>query len=228
MATQPHIFPNQANAQKSTGPGTPEGKAKPSRNALKLGLFIGDHVLIQEEAQEYAETLASYISDYGPRDNVEHQLVRNLTIATMRQNRLARIEMGVFYDTDYGDTRLDATLTMTRNYIDNQATHTALARAQAAAERSFYRAYNALEQRLKRTRFGRDPRPEEVEIAILPPETNKRPGPPKPTPPAAKQNEPKALTTSKKQPSASASSRPGRRYRRRGLPADNDQPKTDG
>ena len=200
MSTQPQILANQANAQKSTGPRTPEGKAKASKNAVKLGLFIGDHALVQEEPQEYAETLAGYISDYGPQNNVEHQLVCNLTVATMRQNRLARIELGIFYDTDYGETRLDATLTMTKNYIDNQANHTALARAQAAAERSFYRAYNALEQRLKRSRFAERPRPEEVEIAIIPPETNKRPGPPQPTPPAAEQNEPNAPTNLQNEP----------------------------
>ncbi len=38
MATAAQIAANQANAQKSTGPKTPPGKAASSRNATKHGL----------------------------------------------------------------------------------------------------------------------------------------------------------------------------------------------
>ena len=39
MATTAQVFANQANAQHSTGPVTPEGKARASQNAAAPGVF---------------------------------------------------------------------------------------------------------------------------------------------------------------------------------------------
>ena len=48
MSTQPQILANRLNAQKSTGPQTPQGKAVVSQNALKHGLSARRDVIITE------------------------------------------------------------------------------------------------------------------------------------------------------------------------------------
>ena len=44
MATRRQKKANRNNAKRSTGPGTPEGKARSSQNTLKHGLFARDTV----------------------------------------------------------------------------------------------------------------------------------------------------------------------------------------
>src|SRR6266849_6103866 len=116
----------QSKPGKSTGPITAEGKAVAARNSRKLGLFISDNTLLQEDAQEFAEILAGYVSEYAPISPIEHQLVLNLALATVRQNRLRRIETGIYHDTERGETRLEATLLMSLAYVDNQETFRSL------------------------------------------------------------------------------------------------------
>ena len=70
---------NRANAQKSTGPKTEEGKAKSSRNAIKTGehattlsLFVPPHSACQahEDRQAFYKLLDAHIAKYGPNDDV--------------------------------------------------------------------------------------------------------------------------------------------------------------
>ena len=58
MATQRQIEANRRNAQKCTGPRTPEGKARSSRNALKTGIDAKSAVLPSESAAKLDELTA--------------------------------------------------------------------------------------------------------------------------------------------------------------------------
>ena len=49
MASDAQIEANRANAQKSTGPRTAEGKAKVAPNAIKHGL-LAEQVVVKDEA----------------------------------------------------------------------------------------------------------------------------------------------------------------------------------
>jgi hypothetical protein len=49
MATEAQIEANRANAQKSTGPRTPEGKEKAAQNALKHGLLAREAVVVNSK-----------------------------------------------------------------------------------------------------------------------------------------------------------------------------------
>jgi hypothetical protein len=53
MATEAQVAANCANAQKSTGPRTPEGKEKAAQNALKHGLFARETVIRGEDQDEF-------------------------------------------------------------------------------------------------------------------------------------------------------------------------------
>jgi hypothetical protein len=55
MATEAQIEANRANAQKSTGPRTPEGKETAAPNALKHGLFARETVIRGEKEEEFEE-----------------------------------------------------------------------------------------------------------------------------------------------------------------------------
>ncbi len=65
MATPAQIAANQANAQKSTGPRTPPGKATSCRNSLKHGLSGRGIVLPEAEEQAVAERLVEWRRSYA-------------------------------------------------------------------------------------------------------------------------------------------------------------------
>jgi hypothetical protein len=53
MATQAQFHANRRNAQASTGPRTPEGKAASSANATRHGLSAAFRVLPNENQEEF-------------------------------------------------------------------------------------------------------------------------------------------------------------------------------
>jgi hypothetical protein len=159
----PQLIANRANAQKSTGPRTPEGKAVAAQNARRLGLYVADTTLIQENPEEFAEIIAGYYADYAPNGGVEVELVKQLALATLKQHRYARIEGGLLSRELPQGVRHDIAKNIADAYLQNEPNWTGLLRAQAQAERSFYRAYNALEERKNRRIMYREP-PEEIQI----------------------------------------------------------------
>ena len=76
MATDAQIQANRENAKKSTGPRTPEGKARVSKNALKHGLLAQDSVIPGEDPAEFDRHLTTYQDTYFPRNCVEKEIVR--------------------------------------------------------------------------------------------------------------------------------------------------------
>ncbi len=92
MATDAQIQANRENAKKSTGPRTPEGKARVSKNALKHGLLAQDSVIPGEDPAEFDRHLTTYQDTYLPRNCVEKEIVRQIADAAWRMRRLSRIE----------------------------------------------------------------------------------------------------------------------------------------
>jgi hypothetical protein len=63
---------NRRNAQHSTGPRTPEGKAISSQNARKHGFSVTTyHLLSNEDPEEYAAFEAEILDAYEPKSNRE-------------------------------------------------------------------------------------------------------------------------------------------------------------
>ena len=95
MATDAQIQANRENAKKSTGPRTPEGKARVSKNALKHGLLAQDSVIPGEDPAEFDRHLTTYQDTYLPRHCVEKEIVRQIADSAWRMRRLSRIEATV-------------------------------------------------------------------------------------------------------------------------------------
>ena len=87
---------NRNNAQRSTGPRTPEGKARSRANALKHGL-LAETILINdrdpdEEPQDFDDLLSALIDDVQPAGAREQLLVERLAVCYWRLRRAHRFE----------------------------------------------------------------------------------------------------------------------------------------
>jgi hypothetical protein len=91
MPTQAQLNANRLNAQKSTGPTTPEGTAS-SLNALKSGIDAWSHTIPGEDPAELEALTAAYQLHYQPADPTQLSLVDTLISAEWIQRRLRRIE----------------------------------------------------------------------------------------------------------------------------------------
>ena len=67
MATPAQINANRANALKSTGPRSVEGKSAARFNALKHGIDAASIVIPGEDPAEYEALAAHYLDEYRPK-----------------------------------------------------------------------------------------------------------------------------------------------------------------
>jgi len=97
MTTLKKIEANRRNAQKSTGPRTPEGKAAVARNALKHGLLSRNPVLPGEDPNgEFPELVESLHQYYAPENPVDANLVEDLAGVMWKLRRAGRIQSGIY------------------------------------------------------------------------------------------------------------------------------------
>jgi len=87
MATPAQIAANQANAAKSTGPKTAEGKDASRRNALKHGLAAEKLVLPEQEAEVIAARIAAWTPSLQPKDEHDSWLVEEVVVNSVRIDR---------------------------------------------------------------------------------------------------------------------------------------------
>ena len=107
MCSQRKIEANRLNAQHSTGPKTPEGKARVSKNALKHGFFAQDVVLQGEDpGNEFSQLLEALHEEWQPATVTLHYLVETLAAAMWRLRRAHRLVTGEWERPGYNETRL--------------------------------------------------------------------------------------------------------------------------
>jgi hypothetical protein len=86
---------NRANAAGSTGPRTPDGKARSSQNARKHGFAAAAYTIPRlEDIDEIAELRESVIDLYKPTNAQELFAVERIAITQQSMNRAARLEAG--------------------------------------------------------------------------------------------------------------------------------------
>src|SRR6266478_9189315 len=94
MATEKQFEANRQNAQKSTGPRTPEGRAAVRLNGVKDGLTAETIVLKGESEADFTSLLDSLETEHDPATPTEEALVVQLAMATWRLRRLYHAEAG--------------------------------------------------------------------------------------------------------------------------------------
>src|ERR1700676_1221020 len=158
MATLKQFEANRRNAQKSTGPKTPESKSAVSMNALRHGLRARSVMLPGEDPTEFHQLCNDLESEWTPQSRTEQFYVEQMAVSQWKLTRMEVVEVNVFKDTD-----AKSQLSM----LDR------LWQAECRLERSYSRAQREL-QRLQKSRPEPVPQPEEAaeeQAAAAPPTT---------------------------------------------------------
>ena len=168
---------NRANAAKSTGPRTPEGRARSAQNARKHGFTASTFAIVRlEDLDEIAHLKADLIDVYQPINSQELFAIERIALAQQALLRAARLESGMFTtaldEAVAGDGQplillsreltgdIEITREQNRNYCLAEGFHrlarksncwSLLLRYQAQSERMYRRAIEEFE-RLKKLR----------------------------------------------------------------------------
>ena len=135
MATEAQIAANTANAQLSTGPITPEGKARSANNATKLGFYAKQAVLITEEDHQAFEALTvAFRFEVHPAGPVERALYTQIVLAAWNIERANRLEAVLAVD------GIDPLLSEA-----NEKTLNRIATYRMRAERTFHKCLKELQ-----------------------------------------------------------------------------------
>ncbi len=129
MSTTPaQIAANIANAQKSTGPNTPDGKSTCSKNATTHGLFATRDFIRPGEEPLYEQNRADLLQQLAPIGILECSLADEIHRALWRLRRCGEVEASLVNtcttDAQTTDAMQDEAAARTQNSVDR-------ARAQA-------------------------------------------------------------------------------------------------
>jgi len=92
MSSEQQITANRLNAQKSTGPRTPEGKACVSLNARKHGLTGRDVVMPNERPEDYDAFREGLLNSLDPYGDLEGMLADRIVVDAWRLRRVPMLE----------------------------------------------------------------------------------------------------------------------------------------
>ena len=152
MSTEKQIAANHRNAQSSTGPRTPEGKARSSLNAVKHGLTAAQILIPSESADEFESHAASFRDRFAPVDSVESFLVDQMIVAAWRLRRTRFLESKIYaqraFEVDRHQKEREEELTDAADHIvtgyrrECSGTNSLenISRQETRIERAFYRA----------------------------------------------------------------------------------------
>jgi len=96
MATKAQVVANRRNAEKSTGPHTPEGKAAVSQNAVKHGLLAGHDVIRGEDREEFELYREELFWELNPLGTMECRLAERIVSLAWRLRRAERLQNEAF------------------------------------------------------------------------------------------------------------------------------------
>ena len=181
MISEAKFIANRQNATLSTGPSTPEGKARVSQNAARHGMRSRNALLFTENPQEFRDHLAAFSEEWQPATRTERELVEQMAID---QWKIARYEgaesraceqatlFSLCYRIQQGEPDTNKHDLITSREAAAERAVTRWGQTIARLERSYYRALNYLLrlQELRRKRKDDDLAPAEpAEPVTAPP-----------------------------------------------------------
>ncbi|MCD6394851.1 MAG: hypothetical protein J7M40_15280, partial [Planctomycetes bacterium] len=84
MSTPEQTNANRKNAEKSTGPKTPQGKAISSQNAVKHGFFAKNDVISGEDPDRYEQHRQDIYDEFVPLTPTESVLTQRIASLSWR------------------------------------------------------------------------------------------------------------------------------------------------
>jgi hypothetical protein len=124
MISLKQLAANRANAQKSTGPKTEEGKKRSSLNALRHGLTGQVSLMTDDDRAAHDAFSKGIIDDLKPVGAMELQLTQRIATDSWRINRLAAFEDNIFcmwHDTNLpshsNHPQIDTACSQTQTYL---------------------------------------------------------------------------------------------------------------
>jgi len=181
MASPAQIAANRANAQKSTGPRSAEGKSASRFNALKHGIDAASIVIPGEDPADYDALVADYHRDFRPQSPSESFHVDTMLRADWQKRRLQRVEADL-HRTLLGET---PGASLAAALLSDSPAAKLLARVQrqiAAFERTWYRANTELRRARQQVEADSLSAPSPMELASFPQSANTDQPAPKSTP----------------------------------------------
>jgi hypothetical protein len=95
--TEKQLAANRANAAKSTGPRTPEGKARSARNSRSHGFTASTFAVVRlEDLHEIAHLKTDLTAVYQPVNSQELFAIERMALTQQAMLRAARLESGLF------------------------------------------------------------------------------------------------------------------------------------
>ncbi|HUT29445.1 MAG TPA: hypothetical protein VMX13_06615 [Sedimentisphaerales bacterium] len=91
MSSEARILANRRNAQQSTGPRTPQGKAIVAQNPVKHGLLARQDVISSESQAEFNLYRTLILAELAPATPMESMLAERIVTLSWRLRRTSRI-----------------------------------------------------------------------------------------------------------------------------------------
>jgi hypothetical protein len=146
MASDKQIEANRLNAQKSTGPTSPEGKAHSSMNALKSGIDAKS-LIIRGENPEALQTLAvTYFDRWTPTTPEQRLLVDSLIINEWLLRRYLKVETQLWHDSMPDPERFDDRTYLCKAFGYSHQRSDRIMRHKNSLQRNFHAALRDLER----------------------------------------------------------------------------------
>jgi hypothetical protein len=174
MATQRQIDANRRNAQFSTGPRTPAGKAVSSMNALKSGLDAESQFVIGEERSDFYALQQEYFEMIRPRNPCERFQMDRMIRSEWLLRRMFRAESHVW---EYHCNRASRSegVPLGEAWATASPVFMRIHRRNTALEKAYRDAWDEL----RRLRGGSAPLPDQTPVLedLAPPATEPEPLP---------------------------------------------------